>query len=100
MSFELVVDLYLYPTEESGRRATIQNFYRPNGFLRKDTNSLSHGLIFHVGQIPIAPGERRRLVCGFTYKESFDAFMSAKKFYIWDAKFIGETTLVESNNSN
>jgi hypothetical protein len=106
---EAIVDLRLYPTEESGRTTTIQRIYRPVGFFWKEklvaesvglASATCHELILYVGDRAIVPGESRRLVCGFTYKDSFDAFLSGKTLYIWDGRFVGEIHLVHIKNSN
>jgi hypothetical protein len=97
--FRATVDLYLYPTQQSGRSAAVHGFFRPNGFSRRHpilgrNGDLAYGLIFEIGEAPMAPGETRRMTCSFIYQESFDAFMDAEKFYVWDGRIVGEVTLI------
>jgi|ERR1700685_4554111 len=99
MSLEATVDLYLYPTEQSGRKSGARGSYRPIGFLRKDpklgiNGDHGHGVFFQIGEVPIEPGETRRLTCFFIYQPSYDAFMDAKKFYVWEGRIVGEVTLI------
>jgi hypothetical protein len=81
----------------------VQGLYRPLGFLRKDPvtrkdGDIAYGMNFEVGEIPLAPGETRRMTCFFTYQGSFDTFLEAKKFYVWDGRVTGEATLIGQKN--
>jgi len=94
-------DLYLYPTEQNGRKSAARGSYRPIGFLRKDptfglNGDQAYGIFFELGDTFVAPGETKRVNCFFIYGPSFDVFINAKKFYIWDGRIVGEATLVDS----
>lgn len=100
-AMEIEVDLYLYPTERSGRTVPVLGNYRPLGFLRIDPTlgpdgTQAHALFFKLGDNPIKPGESRRVTCSFHHRPSFDAFMEAKKLYVWDGQISGEIVLVEN----
>jgi hypothetical protein len=99
------VDLYLYPTEQGGRKSAARGSYRPIGFLRKDPKlgvdgDQAYGIFFQLGDTLIAPGETKRVSCFFIYGPSFDVFMNAKKFYILEGRLVGEAALVDPENSN
>lgn len=103
--FEIKADLYLYPTEQSGKKNWVCQSYRPLGFLRPDPilgpdGDLAYGLFFELGDRPLHPGEKRRVKVSFLVQESLDAFNQAKKFYVWDRTIVGEITLADQENSN
>ena len=103
--FEVLADLYLYPTEQSGKKHWVWKSYRPIGFLRRDptmgpTGDIGHGLFFQLGDTPLNPGEKRRTKLFFLVQESFDAFNEAKKLYVWDGSIVGEVTSARHENSN
>ena len=60
----------------------------------------AYGIFFELGDVLIAPGETKRVNCFFIYGPSFDFFMNAEKFYIWEGRLVGEATLVGPDNSN
>jgi len=96
----VVSDLYLYPTEQSGKVGAISGPYRPLGFHRRDpvlgpNGDLAYGLFFELGQTPLIPGESRRVNLSFLVQKSLDAFKKAKRFYVWDRRIVGEVTLVD-----
>jgi len=105
MNLGATVDLYLYPTEQGGRKSAARGSYRPIGFLRKDSTRSSvddpdYGIFFQLGDVLIAPGETKRVNCFFIHRPSFEVFMNAKKFYIWEGRFVGEATLIDLESSN
>jgi hypothetical protein len=87
------------------RNSTKASNYRPLGFFQIDSiigpdGTQAHGMFFKLGNNPIKPGESRRVVCSFHCRPSFDAFMEAKRIYIWDGRIIGQVTLANEKNSN
>jgi len=99
--FEALADLYLYPTEQSGKTNWVWKTYRPLGFLRRDPvlgfeGDSAYGLFFELGETPLHPGQTRRTNLNFLIQESLDAFKKARKFYVWDGgRLVGEVSLVE-----
>ena len=100
---ELIVDLTLYPTELGGKVSaalpgwgspcTIQS-ERGTGWIGYDGWPL-------LGNIPMKPGERRRV--GYIFlsgKEAVNYLRSAGTFYIWEGRIIGEATIVSEKISN
>ncbi|MEI9930403.1 MAG: hypothetical protein WDM89_07570 [Rhizomicrobium sp.] len=94
---ELVVDLFLYPTERGGKTlpaslgwgspCTIQN-ERGSGWVGYDGWPL-------LLDGPISPGETLRV--GYVFlsgKQAVDYLRSAAKFYIWEGRIVGEATIV------
>jgi hypothetical protein len=83
------------------KRATTvhSGFFQIDSIIGPD-GTQAHGMFFKLGNNPIKPGESRRVVCSFHCRPSFDAFMEAKRIYIWDGRIIGQVTLANEKNSN
>ncbi len=92
---QLIADVFLYATQDGGKKLTVQPGWGCPCSLSKSKDAL-----FHDGwpllDAPFAPGERRRL--GFVFLSGDDAaqvFRRAGKFYLWEGRFIGEAIIVE-----
>jgi hypothetical protein len=100
ISPELIADLWLYPTEDGGRKeaiglgpCTIQS-EQGTGWVGYDGWPL-------LGDQPMITGERRRV--GYVFlagQEAIGYLGSAPKFYIWEGRIIGEATIIGDPTSN
>jgi hypothetical protein len=95
MSPHLVADVVLYATGDGGARLTKHLGW---GCLCSPSKS-NDGTLFHDAwlllDLPLAPGERRRI--GFIFlagEESTSVLRDAGKFYLWEGHLIGEATFV------
>jgi len=103
MSPELIADLWLYPTEDGGRKqavglgwgcpCTIQS-EQGSGWVGYDGWPL-------LGDQLMMPGERRQV--GYVFLAGLQAIgylQSAAKFYLWEGRIIGEATIISNPISN
>lgn len=65
--------IYLYPTEEGGRKRPIVSGYRPN--IAFETGKITDAICLFEGE-PIKPGETRNIILSF-FADSFDAKTSS-----------------------
>ncbi len=99
-TLELIADVYLYPTDEGGKKFQIQDVYRCPCFVQKDTKTGGWDCMVQVGRPPLSPGQRRQM--GFIFlsgHEAVRALTIAKRFYLWDGRFVGEADVVTPKNS-
>lgn len=91
---QIIADVFLYATADGGRRLAA-----PPGWGCPCSCSNSKEEPFYDARLlldaPLAPGERRRV--GFVFLSGMEAasvFRSARKFYLWEGRFVGEATVV------
>jgi hypothetical protein len=95
MEAELIADLYLYPTDQGGKKWPMKNGHRCPCFLQKDTQGWD--CLVLVGETPLAPGESRRVGFVFLAGEKAAAILrAAGKFHVWEGRFVGEAVVVGS----
>ncbi len=90
---DLVVDLYLYPTDAGGKTKPIMLGYGCP--CSKDTSCTEAWDGYPLLEEVMWPGERRRV--GFLFlsgSKAIEAFESSKMFYLWEGRLVGEATLV------
>jgi hypothetical protein len=95
MTPELIADVYLYPTDQDGKKLPIGDRFRCPCSVSKDTNRVSWDCMIVKGA-PLAPGERGQL--GFVFlsgDRAVKALTEAGKFYLWEGRFVGEATVVQ-----
>jgi len=94
-----MADVYLYPTEAGGKTQPASGIYRPIAFARKDATEAGYGCLIEIEAQPLRPGEHRNLSVSFPMceDEAMRAFRSATKLYLWEGRFVGEITLLQSN---
>jgi hypothetical protein len=89
---DLTANLYLYPTEEGGRKGAIALGY---GCPCTKDKSLREGWDgYPLLQNEMMPGERRRV--GFVFLSGAHAVLglkSCERFYLWEGRFIGEAEI-------
>jgi hypothetical protein len=96
---DLIADVYLYETEQGGKRFPIQGIYRFPCFARKDIEDAGWDCTIEVGQPALYPGQKRRIRFVFlSGREAVTALARAEKFYLWEGKFIGEAEVVQLEN--
>lgn len=92
-SFDLTVDLYLYPTDAGGRR-------KPIGIgwgcpCIGDKNVLEGWDGYPLLESEMLPGERRRVGYSFlSGREAVAALTPFGRFYLWEGRLIGEAEIV------
>ena len=96
MEPELIADLYLYPTEDGGPKLPISEGYRCPSYSRKDNRENGWTCFPHVGDEPLAPGQKRRVRLSFLLPEAAEEMQKTGKVYLWNARYIGEATIVPS----
>ena len=90
---DLVVDLYLYPTAADGKTKAIALGYGCPCSKDKSLAEAWDG--YPLLEAEMNPGERRRV--GFVFlsgRPAVEALASSKIFYLWDARFVGEASIV------
>lgn len=98
-----VADLFLYATEDGGRRQPAFLGFCCPCFLKKvelkaganATNPPAYGACPLLGDEPMQPGETRRVGFVTLSPKSAEMLSSSGRFYLWDGRFIGEAQVVE-----
>jgi hypothetical protein len=91
---ELVADLWLYPSEQGGRRSAIRLGWGCPCSVQKATDDCWDAYPL-LGDLEMKPGESRKAV-GFVFLSGEAAaakMRAAGKFYLWEGGFIGEAGL-------
>ena len=86
---------WLYPTDQGGRETVAFSGYGCPCFRSKDVAVGGWDARLQLGDMPFAPGTKRRI--GFVFlsgKEAADAMRKAGRFYLWEGGFVGEATVV------
>ena len=99
MSAQLVADVTFYPTACGGRASKAFPGWGCPCCVSRQQRVVGYDGWPLLGDIPIEPGEQRRL--GFVFlsgKEAADVMRKAGTFYLWDGRFIGEAKVVESES--
>jgi len=92
---ELVADLWLYSTEQGGRKGAITLGW---GCPCSAQRTIGEGWDGYplLGDQAMKPGETRRAV-GFVFLSgatAADKLRASGKFYLWEGRFIGEAVVV------
>jgi hypothetical protein len=100
MKADIIADVYLYPTDQGGKRFPIQPGYGCPCLPDKD---VLIGWDFRlVSDRPLMPGEMRRVgLALLSGQEAAAVLCAAGQFYLWEGRIIGEATVVNpTENSN
>jgi len=93
----LVVDLYLYPTAEGGRRSSIGLGFGCPCFASKELTDEAWDGFPKLTENGLQPGQRQRVEMVFMSGPRAAAALSKHgRFYLWDGRFIGEAEVVET----
>ncbi len=89
-----MIDLTLYPPEKGGRKEPITR----EGFgcpcrLGETDDTFADCRLYLSGQ-QILPSETKRVGIRFSYEPAVTLFRTARKFYLWDGRIIGEAVAV------
>lgn len=94
---DLVAEVKLYPTSESGRRSALKPGYGCPCFSQKNLGQAGWDAWMQLGTSEFIPGETRTL--GFCFLSGEKAATEMRKvgtFYLWEMGFIGEAKVVGS----
>jgi hypothetical protein len=97
---DLVADLWLYPTDQGGRKSAIRLGWGCPCSVQRDMKEAWDGFPL-LEDREMNPGESRRV--GFAFlsgQVAASALRRARKFYLWEGRFIGEATIVDAEISN
>ncbi len=100
MTPQLMVDLWLYPTERGGREGPVLPGWGSPCTLQSEEGD---GWVGYdgwplLGDTPMAPGERRRVGYVFLSAQvAADLLSAAGKFYVWEGRLVGEATIVRAH---
>lgn len=103
MEPQLIVDLWLYPTDQGGKLLPIQAGWGSPCTIQREEGS---GWVGYdgwplLGDSPMAPGDRRRVGYVFLSGEEAVKYLTASdKFYVWEGRIIGEATIVRPGISS
>ena len=95
MSPQLVADVTLYPTSSGGRKSAVLPGWGCPCYVSNDQRIAGYDGWPLLGDLPIEPGEKRRLGFVFLSGDEIATIMkNAGKFYLWEGRFIGEAIVV------
>lgn len=90
---DLIVGLFLYPTQSGGRSKPIALGYGCPCTAERTVEEAWTG--YPLLRDPMLPGERRRVGIIFLVpKPALAALSDLEKFYLWESRIIGEATIV------
>lgn len=92
---EMVADLYLYPSEKSGRYHPILPGYRCPVMVSNMPPWVGWDAQLSFDD-PLAPGEARTVRFQFFSPEGIEAILKTGHFYLWEGRVIGEGRIVEN----
>jgi hypothetical protein len=94
---DLVVDLWLYPSDRGGREHPIMPGWSSPCTVQQEEGAgwVGYDGWPQLGDTKMEPGESRRVGYVFMSGEEAVAYLSATdKFYVWEGRIIGEATIV------
>jgi hypothetical protein len=97
MAPQLVADVTLYPSSAGGRRSIAYPGWGCPCCVSKEQPVVGYDAWPLLGDKPLEPGDKRRL--GFVFlsgEEAATMLWDAKTFYLWEGRFFGEATVVDS----
>jgi hypothetical protein len=92
---ELTAEVTLYSAEAGGRRGPVEPGYGCPVMVSKTEPLSGWDALLLLRDLPLQPGETRRL--GFVFLSGQDAvapLRAAGRFFLWEGKFIGEAVIV------
>jgi hypothetical protein len=92
---DLVADVVLYSTESGGKRIPALPGFGCPCIVSKTMPLLGHDARLLLDE-PLHPGHTRRVGFVFLHRESVKVMLEARRFFLWEGRFIGEATVVES----
>ena len=92
---DLVAEVKLYPSSESGRVSALKPGYGCPCFGQKNTEQPGWDAWMQLGESEFAPGETRRVgFCFLSGEKAAEELRKAGRFYLWELGFIGEARIV------
>lgn len=93
---QLVADVRMYETAAGGRASAALPGWGCPVSVSKDEQLETWDALPLLRDVPLGPGERRRL--GFVFlsgEEAAEALRKAGRFYLWEGRFVGEAVVVD-----
>lgn len=91
---DLVADVRLYAAAEGGRASAALPGYGCPCFASRDRRQGGWSARLQLDDQAFEPGTERRVGFVFLSPEGAELMKQAGRFYLWDARFIGEATVV------
>src|SRR5205823_3402943 len=95
-----IADVRLYPTDEGGKSHPALRGWGCPCFVSNDNSTAGWDARLQLGDEPLEPGSERRVGFIFLSPEGADTMRRAGHFYLWERRFIGEATVVDSDQSS
>lgn len=95
MTPDLVADVVLYETDAGGRSGPALAGYGCPCMVSKTEPLRGYDAKLLLGDVPLYPGQLRRLGLVFLSPDAMGVMRDAHKFYLWEGRFIGEAVVVE-----
>lgn len=92
---DLVAEVTLYPSSESGRSSALKPGHGCPCFGQKNTEQPGWDAWMQLGELELAPGETRTVgFCFLSGEKAAKEMRKAGTFYLWEMGFIGEARIV------
>ncbi len=91
---QLMADVRLYRTEDGGKSLTAHLGWGCTCMMSNTPPWTGWDAWPLLGNDPLNPGDERRLGFVFLSLEGLEAIRSARKFYLWEGRIIGEAEVI------
>lgn len=92
---DLIAEVLIYPAEDGGRSTAIQPGYACPCFVEKVNSDEGWDARLQLGDRPLEPGMRRQVGFIFLSSEGTERMRRARRFYLWEGRFIGEALITD-----
>jgi len=92
---DLIAEVLIYSTDDGGRLTAIRPGYGCSCFTEKQTSEGGWDARLQLGDRPLEPGAKRQVGFVFLSSEGAEAMRRARKFYLWEGRFIGEALVTD-----
>lgn len=92
---DLIAEVLIYLTEDGGRSTAIQPGYGCPCFTEKQTRDGGWDARLQLGDRALEPGIRLQVGFVFLSSEGAEIMRRARKFYLWEGRFIGEASVTD-----
>jgi hypothetical protein len=91
---DLFADVRLYAVDEGGKTQAVLDDFRCPLFVSRDTSAGGWDVRMQFTGSPFEPGTERRVGLAFLSDQGAQAIRNARRFYVWDGRFVGEGIVV------